>query len=82
MDQEMEKLIWEYIDGLSNESDKTIITKHLAEDSVWRSKYNELMSIHEILQKEELEMPSLRFTKNVMAILVINAQKRYNSLLN
>jgi hypothetical protein len=66
MDQEMEKLIWEYIDGLSNESDKTIITKHLAEDSVWRSKYNELMSIHEILQKEELEMPSLRFTKNVM----------------
>jgi hypothetical protein len=66
MDQEMEKLIWEYIDGQCNATEKAIITRHLAEDPVWRSKYSELMIIHEMLQKEELEMPSLRFTKNVM----------------
>ncbi len=40
--------------------------QQLAENPVWKSKYDELMSIHELLQKEELEMPSLRFTKNVM----------------
>jgi hypothetical protein len=66
MDQEMEKLIWEYIDGHCSTAEKAVITRHLAEDPVWRSRYSELMSIHEMLQKEELEMPSLRFTKNVM----------------
>jgi hypothetical protein len=66
MDQEMEKLIWEFIDGQCNEAEKAIITRHLAEDPVWYSKYAELITIHEMLQKEELEMPSLRFTKNVM----------------
>ena len=66
MDQEMEKLIWEYIDGHCSAAEKAVISLHLAEDPVWRNKYTELMSIHEMLQKEELEMPSLRFTKNVM----------------
>jgi hypothetical protein len=66
MDQEMEKLIWEYIDGHCSPAEKESIAQRLAEDSVWRNKYTELMSIHEWLRKEELEMPSLRFTRNVM----------------
>jgi hypothetical protein len=66
MDQEMEKLIWEYIDGHVSPSDKERITRHLAEDVDWQIKYKELKRIHVLLQKEELEMPSLRFTKNVM----------------
>ncbi len=66
MDQEMEKLIWEYIDGQCNQAVKDLVSRHLEEDPAWRSKFNELMNIHEMLQKEELEMPSLRFTKNVM----------------
>jgi hypothetical protein len=66
MDQEMEKLIWEYIDGHCNAAEKDVIAKHLAQDPAWQLKYNELMTIHALLQKEELEMPSLRFTKNVM----------------
>jgi hypothetical protein len=66
MDQEMEKLIWEYIDGHCSPAEKESIAQRLAEDPIWRNKYTELISIHEWLQKEELEMPSLRFTKNVM----------------
>src|ERR1700712_3520498 len=66
MDQEMEKLIWDYIDGHLNPAEREKITRHLADDPDWQIKYNELKSIHVLLQKEELEMPSLRFTKNVM----------------
>src|SRR5258707_11873396 len=65
MDQDMEHRIWEYIDGHCSPSEKAAIAQNLA-DPIWKSKYNELMSIHEMLQKEDLEMPSLRFTKNVM----------------
>ncbi len=66
MDQEMEKLIWEYIDGHVGPEEKERITRHLAEDPEWQIKYQELKNIHALLQKEELEVPSLRFTKNVM----------------
>ena len=66
MDQEMEKLIWEYIDGHCSAAERESIAQRLAKDPIWRNKYTELMNIHEWLQKEELEMPSLRFTKNVM----------------
>src|ERR1700739_2552100 len=66
MDQEIEKLIWEYIDGLGDATLKADISKHISEDPVWHRKYIELMNIHEMLQKEDLEMPSMRFTKNIM----------------
>jgi hypothetical protein len=66
MDQEMEKLIWEYIDGHTSPVEKERITRHIAEDPDWQIKYEELKRIYVLLQQEELEMPSLRFTKNVM----------------
>ena len=66
MDQEIEKRIWEYIDGHCSPAEKAIIMQQIADNPVWNKTYSELMSLHEILQKEELEMPSLRFTKNVM----------------
>jgi hypothetical protein len=66
MDQEMEQFIWEYIDGQCGPDQKAIVLRHLAENPAWQDKYNELKAIHELLRKEELEMPSLRFTKNVM----------------
>jgi hypothetical protein len=66
MEKEIEQRIWEYIDGHCSLAEKAAIDQHLAENPVWRSKYAELMSVHEMLQKEELEMPSMRFTKNVM----------------
>ena len=66
MDQEMEKLIWKYIDGHMNLTERENIVRHLAKELDWQIKYKELLNIHALLQKEELDMPSLRFTKNVM----------------
>jgi hypothetical protein len=66
MSLEMEKLIWEYIDGQLSQVEKERIDRLLVDDPDWQIKYNELKSIHALLQKEELDMPSLRFTKNVM----------------
>ena len=66
MDQEMEHRIWEYIDGRCSPSEKAAIVQNLADDPVWKNKFIELTVIHELLQKEELDMPSMRFTKNVM----------------
>jgi hypothetical protein len=66
MEQEIEQRIWEFIDGYCSGEEKEIILRQLAENPVWRNKYNELLTVHEMLQKQELDMPSLRFTKNVM----------------
>jgi hypothetical protein len=66
MEQDIEQRIWEFIDGHCSAEEKEILLKQLAENPVWRNKYNELLSVHEMLLKQELDMPSLRFTKNVM----------------
>jgi hypothetical protein len=66
MEQEMENQIWEFIDGHCSEAEKAFVLQQLADSAAWKSKYEELISVHEMLRKEELEMPSMRFTRNVM----------------
>jgi hypothetical protein len=66
MDQDMEHRLWEYIDGRCSPSEYAKIVQNITEDPVWKNKYTEMMEIHQLLQTEELEMPSMRFTKNVM----------------
>ncbi len=66
MDQEIDKLIWEYIDGSCSVSDEENIKRLLTDNPLWKERYIQMMEIHALLQKEELEMPSLRFSKNVL----------------
>jgi hypothetical protein len=66
MDQEIEKRIWDYIDGICSSAEMALIKQKLENDPLWRVKYTELTSIQDLLRQEDLEMPSLRFTKNVM----------------
>jgi hypothetical protein len=66
MDQEMDRLIWDFIDGRCSPEEKELIVQRLVKDQLWEIRYSQLFSIHEMLKKDELEMPSLRFTKNVM----------------
>jgi hypothetical protein len=66
MDQEMEKLIWDFIDERCSPEDKEIISRRLAEDQLWKDSYLQLLGIHDMLKKDELEVPSLRFSKNIM----------------
>jgi len=62
----MEERLWEYIDGLSSEEDKASIRQLLQTKAEWQLKYDELLSIHELIHKSELEVPSMRFAQNVM----------------
>jgi len=63
---DIEVRLWEYIDGLSSNEEKTVIEKLVAENAEWKAKYHELLEVHQSLNLVELEEPSLRFTKNVM----------------
>src|SRR5215208_1057539 len=63
---EIELRIWDYIDGLANEGERSSIEKLIAENTEWRVKYQELLEVHQLINSTELEHPSLRFTKNVM----------------
>jgi hypothetical protein len=63
---EMETRLWEYIDGISQADEKSVIEKLIAEQETWRKKYSELLEIHQLLAQTELEQPSMRFTRNVM----------------
>ena len=63
---EMEVSLWEYIDGLSNEAERSAIEKLIVDNKEWKVKYHELLEVHQSLNLAELEQPSLRFTKNVM----------------
>lgn len=66
MDQEMEKLLWDFIDDRCGPEKKDFVIKQLAEDQHWKHSYLRLLGIHDMLKKDELEVPSLRFSKNIM----------------
>ncbi|HEV7333723.1 MAG TPA: hypothetical protein VGN63_22000 [Flavisolibacter sp.] len=76
---DMESRLWDYIDGTSQEA--SAIEKLIAENSVWRAKYAELLDINSLVLATELEEPSLRFTKNVMEeiarLQITPAAKKY-----
>src|SRR5688572_16287479 len=62
----MEERLWNFIDGSASAEERTIIEKLVAADAAWKVKYQELLSVNEMLKHSELEAPSMRFTKNVM----------------
>jgi hypothetical protein len=64
--QNFEKQLWEYIDGLSSHEERTSIEKLLQSNIEWKNKYHELLELQQLLRSSELEQPSMRFTKNVM----------------
>lgn len=64
--QNIESRLWDYIDGRNSMAEKSTIEKLLESNHEWKTKYHELLEVHQLLQSSELEQPSLRFTKNVM----------------
>lgn len=61
-----EERLWDYIDGVSSNEEKTVIEKLLESNAEWQAKYRELLEVHQLINSSELEEPSMRFTKNVM----------------
>jgi hypothetical protein len=68
----MDILLWEFIDGSCNESEKTAIEKLIAENIEWKAKYHELLEVHQLIGATDLDAPSMRFTKNVMEEIAKN----------
>jgi hypothetical protein len=64
--QNFEKQLWDYIDGLSSHEEKVSIEQLLQSNIEWKNKYHELLEIQQLLRSSDLEQPSMRFTKNVM----------------
>lgn len=65
--QQIDEQIWSYIDGTATEEETAHVEKMLLSDQVWRSTYNELKALNELLHADlKLDQPSLRFSKNVM----------------
>ena len=65
--ENMETRLWDYIDGLSNEQERSFVARLIEENNEWRNKYHELLDIHQLMQQHmELEEPSMRFSQNVM----------------
>lgn len=65
--QKIEETLWNYIDGSMEENEQTFVEELLQTNNEWRSKYAELMEMHQLMQDDiDLEQPSLRFTQNVM----------------
>lgn len=64
--EKMEKQLWDYIDGISTPEEKVLVEKFLQANLEWKNKYQELLELHQLVNANDLEQPSLRFTKNVM----------------
>lgn len=66
----METRLWAYIDGLSNEQERSFVAKLIQENQEWNNKYHELLDVHQLIQQNmELDEPSMRFTQNVMDVI-------------
>ena len=64
--EEMDRKLWDHIDGLNSDADRSSIEELIRSNTEWRNKYHELLEVHKLMQSSELEQPSMRFTKNVM----------------
>jgi hypothetical protein len=64
--QSAEERLWNYIDGTCNAEEKSAIEKLIESNIEWQKKYRELLQLNELIYSSELEVPSMRFTKNVM----------------
>lgn len=62
----IEERLWDYIDGTCSAAEKTFVEQLIATNAEWKAKYSELLEVHQLMDKIELEQPSLRFTQNVM----------------
>lgn len=62
----MEDRLWDYIDGHCSPTERSAIEELLATNREWQQKHRELLNLQQLLSSSELEVPSMRFTKNVM----------------
>lgn len=62
----IEEQLWNYIDGICTDEEKAQIEAKIASNLQYNKIYQELMIVHQELNKLDFEEPSLSFTRNVM----------------
>lgn len=63
----IEERLWDYIDGSSDDDEKSFIEQLIRTNDEWKSKYTELLDVHKLMHAHiELDEPSMRFRQNVM----------------
>ena len=62
----IEEKLWNYIDGICSDEEKKAIDILIAQDEVYRRKYEELLALNQEFSKMELDEPPMAFTYNVM----------------
>ena len=60
------ELLWKYIDGACSPEEAAQVERLLAEDPELKREWAQRVKLHQNLQQQELEQPSLRFARNVM----------------
>jgi len=62
----IEEQLWNYIDGICTAEEKIEIEKKIAVNIQYHTTYQELLAVHNELNKIDFEEPSMSFTRNVM----------------
>jgi hypothetical protein len=62
----IEETLWNYIDGNCTADEQKAISTLIAQDEVYRLKYNELLKLNSEFSSMELDEPSMAFTYNVI----------------
>jgi hypothetical protein len=75
--------IWNYIDGSCDATDSQRITAKIATDERYASSYQELMKLNAMMEADELEQPSMSFSRNVMEAVALEiAPKQLTTKVN
>ena len=79
----MEEILWNYIDGNCTPEEQKAVSKLIAQDEAYRLKYHELLKLNNEFAAMELDEPPMAFTYNVIeAIRTEEAQKPLKAAIN
>ena len=65
----IDEQIWDYIDGTCSPEEKLDIAAKIASDQEFNLAYQEMLQVHQLLDAEQLDEPSMSFTRNVMELV-------------
>jgi len=63
--EEITSRIWDFVEDIASPDEKAAVQQHLDTDPEWQRIFREVKEMQQLLVQEP-ELPSLRFTKNVM----------------
>ena len=79
----IEETLWNYIDGNCTADEQQAVSALIAQDEVYRLKYNELLKLNTEFSAMELDEPPMAFTYNVIeAIRTEHAQTPLKATIN